>query len=346
MDDVAVVIPTYKARTTILSVLDQIGPEVQQVYVVDDCCPDQTGAFVEANCTDPRVRVMRCVKNLGVGGATMEGYRAAIANGAQVIVKIDSDAQMDPSLIPFFVAPILAGDADYTKGNRFFNAASLVSMPRHRIIGNAALSFLTKLSTGYWGIFDPTNGYTAIHSSVAALLPFERLSSRFFFESDVIYFLGLLRAAVVDIPLMSHYAGEQSNLKTRSVLLPFLWAHGVRFMRRVTLNYFIRDFSFGSICVLFGPPLLLFGFVLGVANWLANWVRDVPTPTGTIMLAALCMLLGIQLTLFFFASDIASAPGRALHPVLRKRSLQPLRQFADGSRAGGKDQVAAPEDAL
>ena len=323
----AVVIPAYRAGATIMPVLAEIGPEVRRIYVVDDACPEGTGEHVKRNCTDPRVHVLRNSTNLGVGGATIKGYRAAIDDGMEIIVKIDADGQMDPQLIPFFVRPIISGEADYTKGNRFFNAASLSDMPRHRVIGNAALSLMTKLSTGYWQVFDPTNGYTAIHAAIASLLPFERLSNRFFFETDMLFYLGLLRAVVVDIPLVAHYPSEDSHLSARTVVLPFAGLHVLRFMRRVFLNYFIRDFSLGSICALFGFVLFVSGTTIGVVNWLVNLVRGVATPVGTIMLAVLCLLLGIQLILFFFATDLAATPARPLHDLLRTRPLRPLRQF-------------------
>jgi dolichol-phosphate mannosyltransferase len=304
-----------------------VGREVQRIYVVDDACPCSTGAHVEANCSDPRVLVIRNRVNLGVGGATLAGYRAALNDGASILVKIDADAQMDPSLIPFFVQPIIRGEADYTKGNRFFNAASLADMPRSRVAGNAGLSFLAKLSTGYWGVFDPTNGYTAIEAKIADLLPFERISKRFFFETDVLFYLSLLRAVVLDIPLMAHYGSERSNLKERAVFLPFLGLHLVRFLRRVVLNYFIRDFSLASISLLFGTLLLTVGVSVGLSNWLVHMVQGVPTPVGTIMLAVLLVLLGTQFVLFFFAADIAAVPTRPLHTRLHERSWRPLEQF-------------------
>ena len=147
MQSIAVVIPAYRAVSTIMLVLAQIGPEVDRIYVVDDCCPENIGAHVEKNCTDPRVTVLRNKVNQGVGGATLAGYAAAISDGAFAIVKIDSDVQMDPSLVKYFVAPLLAGQADYAKGNRFYNAASLASMPRLRLAGNAALSIMSKFSS-------------------------------------------------------------------------------------------------------------------------------------------------------------------------------------------------------
>lgn len=177
---VAVVIPSYKVRSHILDVIQGIGPEVSQIYVVDDRCPEGSGDFVQEHCFDARVRVIRNPQNLGVGGAVMAGYRAAIEGGAEVIVKVDGDGQMDPSLIPQFIIPILAGEADYTKGNRFFDLEEIRAMPPMRVFGNAVLSLMAKLSTGYWDLFDPTNGYTAIHTEVARQLPFAKISRRYF----------------------------------------------------------------------------------------------------------------------------------------------------------------------
>jgi len=331
MQSIAVVIPTFRARNSIFSVLSQIGQEVDRIYVVDDCCPEKTGELVRAECKDPRVVVVFNEINQGVGGATLAGYREAVQQGATVIVKIDSDGQMDPALIPEFVKPILLGNADYTKGNRFFNAASLQPMPPARIFGNAVLSLMTKFSTGYWNNFDPSNGYTAIHGSLVALLPVERIAKRFFFETDLLYNLGLLRAVVVDIPIMAHYGDEESNLKIKTIILPFLWAHFVRFWRRVALNYFLRDFSFASLCMVAGLPLLLFGIAYGLGNWITHSVDGTTTPTGTIMLATVSLLLGIQFLLAFFSADIATAPRYPIHLLLKQQVLYPLRQFGSGA---------------
>jgi len=191
---IAVVIPCYQVEAQILGVLSAIGPECQAIYVVDDHCPEGTGDRVEADCRDPRVRVVRNDRNLGVGGATLAGYSAALADGAEVIVKLDGDGQMNPALIPHLVRPILEGDADYAKGNRFFELDGLEQMPRARLIGNSLLSFMSKLSSGYWNIFDPTNGFTAIHGAVARRIPVAKLSPGYFFESDLLFRLGILRA--------------------------------------------------------------------------------------------------------------------------------------------------------
>ena len=198
---IAVVIPCHRVRDRVAGVIQSIGPEVSAIFVVDDGCPEDTGGFVEREVADARVTVLRHEQNQGVGAAVMTGYRAAIADSAGIIVKIDGDGQMDPADLPALVAPILEGSADYTKGNRFTELGHLPTMPAIRIVGNAVLSFLTKFSSGYWDIFDPTNGYTAIHASVAARLPFAKIAPRYFFESDMLFRLGLLRAVVRDVPM-------------------------------------------------------------------------------------------------------------------------------------------------
>ncbi|MDP7572011.1 MAG: glycosyltransferase family 2 protein, partial [Myxococcota bacterium] len=180
---IAAVVPCFAVRDQVLGVLEAIGPEVDRIYVVDDACPQKTGLFVEENCRDPRVTVLRHEGNRGVGAAVLTGYRQALADGAEVLVKIDGDGQMNPALVTRFVRPILAGDADYTKGNRFFNIEDVRQMPWLRFAGNAVLSFISKLASGYWDVFDPNNGFTAIHARVAALLPFDKISEGYFFES-------------------------------------------------------------------------------------------------------------------------------------------------------------------
>ena len=310
---VAVVIPSYKVTRHILGVIAGIGPEVARIYVVDDKCPDHSGDFVDANCRDPRVTVVRHEQNQGVGGAVMSGYRAAIADGASVIVKVDGDGQMDGALIPSFIAPILAGEADYTKGNRFFNLEEIGSMPPMRLFGNAVLSFLTKLSSGYWDLFDPTNGFTAIHADAARFLPFEKISKRYFFETDMLFRLNTLGAVVTDVPMDAVYGDEVSNLKISRIATEFAAKHVRNFSKRLFYNYYLRNMSVASIELPVGILLLLFGLVFGIGHWFESAQSDVATPAGTVMLAALPVIMGVQLILAFLAYDIASVPRRPLH---------------------------------
>jgi len=261
--EIAVVIPTYKARNHILGVINEIGPEVARIYVVDDCCPDNSGDFVAANCKDDRVSVVKHTENQGVGGAVMTGYKAAIEDGMSILVKIDSDGQMDPALIMDFVDPIANGEADYTKGNRFFDLEKVRSMPKVRLFGNAVLSLMCKLSSGYWNLFDPTNGYTAIHADVARHLPFNKISRRYFFETDILFRLNTLRAVVVDVPMEAKYGDEVSNLKISKIIGEFFAKHVRNFSKRIFYNYYLRDMSLASIELPVGLILLGFGSIYG-----------------------------------------------------------------------------------
>lgn len=316
---IGVVIPSYRVTRHILDVLARMGPEVSRIYVVDDKCPDGSGALVREKCSDPRVTVIEHAVNQGVGGAVMTGYQAAIKDGITVIVKVDGDGQMDPSLIPEFAAPILLGEADYTKGNRFFDLEQIRSMPTIRLFGNAVLSFMTKLSSGYWDLFDPTNGYTAIHADAARYLPFNQISRRYFFETDMLFRLNTLRAVVVDVPMDAHYGDEVSNLKISKIVTEFLFKHMRNFGKRIFYNYYLRNMSLASIELPLGLLLLALGTGYGLVHWLESARAGNATPAGTVMLAALPILMGMQLVLAFLANDIASVPQQPLHKKLVRR---------------------------
>jgi glycosyltransferase involved in cell wall biosynthesis len=313
---VAVVIPCYKVGEQVLDVIRRIGDCCGRIYVVDDACPEHAGDLVAARCTDTRVQVIRHAANLGVGGAVMTGYRQAIMDGARIIVKIDGDGQLDPALIGDFIAPLIAGQADYAKGNRFFDLEGLKEMPGIRIFGNAVLSFFSKLSSGYWNLFDPTNGYTAIRVEVAMKLPFEKISQRFFFESDMLFYLNLQRAVVVDIPMSAHYGEEVSNLEIIPSVREFLLKHIRNLGKRIFYNYFLRDMSLASLELIFGIILFFWGCAFGAVHWLQSMTSGIAAPTGTVMLVALSILLGLQFLLAFLGYDIESVP--------RKPRSQPL----------------------
>lgn len=316
---IAVVIPSYRVRKHVLDVIARIGTPVDAIYVVDDCCPEHSGQLVQSECRDDRVRVLFHEHNQGVGGAVMTGYRAAIADGADIIVKIDGDGQMDPALLPLFVAPLQAGNADYTKGNRFFHLDDITRMPRVRLWGNAVLSFMSKLSTGYWDMFDPTNGYTAIQARVASHLPLDKISRRYFFETDMLFRLNTLRAVVQDIPMDAVYADEQSSLKVSQVLPEFLLKHVKNTIKRIFYNYYLRDMSLASLELPIGLGLLLFGSVFGLRHWLASAHSEIAATAGTVMLAALPIVLGLQLVLAFIGHDVASQPRNPIAKVMTWR---------------------------
>jgi glycosyltransferase involved in cell wall biosynthesis len=310
---VAVVIPAYKVTAHILGVVSGIGDEVRSIFVVDDACPEGSGALVRDSINDPRVVVIIHDKNKGVGGAVMTGYVAAVGAGADIIVKIDGDGQMDPTLVGNFVAPIARGHADYTKGNRFYNLEHIHRMPPIRIFGNAVLSFMTKLSTGYWDLFDPTNGYTAIHREAVLALPLHRISERYFFETDILFRLGTVRAKVIDVPMDAFYGDEVSNLKISRILGEFVGKHTKNFLKRIFYNYFLRGMSIASLELVFGLIVFVFGIAFGGYHWVHSAAMGISTPIGTVMVSALSVLCGLQLLLAFMSFDFASVPRRALH---------------------------------
>ncbi len=317
---IAVVIPCYKVSEHIGKVLQGIGPDISQIYCVDDCCPENSGQKAKQKMQgDNRLCVLTRKQNGGVGAAVLTGYKAAIENGADIIVKLDGDGQMDPGYIPQFVTPIIDGDADYVKGNRFYHINNLKSMPWKRIIGNAGLSFFSKISTGYWNLFDPTNGFTAIHSSVVRELRFEKIHPRFFFESDMFLQLYLLRAVVLEVPMNAIYAHEKSNLNVWKALFLFPFFHIRNLAIRLFYSYFLRDFSIASLNLLFGSMLFLFGIIFGLKEWLTNSHKEILTSPGTVMLAALPIILGFQLLAIFLSYDMSNIPREPVYKRLNKQ---------------------------
>ena len=310
---IAVVIPCYRVSKHVLDVIAAIGPECSAIFVVDDACPESTGDVVERECRNPRVRVLRNARNEGVGGATLAGYRAALEAGADVIVKLDGDGQMDPRLVPRLVRPLLEGEADYAKGNRFFDLEGLSAMPRLRLVGNSLLSFACKLSSGYWNVFDPNNGFTAIHAAVARALPLDRIARGYFFESDVLFRLGVLRAVVCDVPMPARYGEEPSSLRIRRAVFEFAAGHARNTVKRVFYNYYLRNFNVASIELALGPVLMACGGWFGARRWLEGIESNVAQTSGTVMLAALPVILGFQLVLAALGYDLQNVPREVLH---------------------------------
>ncbi len=310
---VAVVIPCYREVDHVADVISGIGQEVARIIVVDDACPDHTGDHVRAQCTDPRVEVIVHERNLGVGGATLTGYRRALEAGADIVVKLDGDGQMDPALIAALIAPIAEGDADYAKGNRFHQLDHITQMPALRIAGNLVLSFACKMSSGYWNIFDPTNGYTAIHAKVARRLPFEKISQGYFFESDMLFRLNLLGAVVADIPMPARYGDERSGLKIGRAVFEFTAKHWINTVKRILYSYFLRDFNVASVELVLGTLLFLFGVLFGALKWYESSTSGVVTTAGTVFIAALPIILGSQMLIAFLDFDTRNIPGTPIH---------------------------------
>jgi dolichol-phosphate mannosyltransferase len=310
---IAAVVPAFRVTSHILQTLAEIGKEVSYIFVVDDACPDGSGKLVQEKISDKRVKVIFHEENLGVGGAMITGYEAALETDANIIVKLDGDGQMDPALIGELIAPIVDGRADYTKGDRLDSLTGLGQMPSLRLFGNAGLSLLTKISTGYWNITDPTNGYTAIHRDVLKVLPLAMLSKRFFFESDMLFRLSLYRAVVWDVPMQARYGTEKSNLSIIKTLWEFPWKHFKNFHKRLFFNYYLRDVSAASIELPLGLVLWWFGLIFGITSYNQSMETGVAATTGTVMISVVPLILGFQLLLAFVSHDVSAVPTRPRH---------------------------------
>ena len=305
---IAAVIPCYRVARQVLDVIARMGPEVSRVFVVDDACPEGTGALVREHCRDPRVVVLQHRENQGVGGAMVTGYRAALADGADVVVKVDGDGQMDPAFIPQLTYAIAACSADYTKGNRFYDLEMLRAMPRMRLAGNAVLSLVNKLASGYWDVMDPTNGFTAIHRTALAHLPLDKLDRGYFFESDMLFRLYTIRAVVHDVPMPSRYEGEASSLRIGKVAVTFPMNYLTVTLKRMFYAYFLRDFNAGTFQFVLAMLIGGAGAVYGLAKWIESAVTGVLATSGEVMLAALPVLVGVQLLLAALHYDIQNVP--------------------------------------
>jgi dolichol-phosphate mannosyltransferase len=306
---VAVVIPAYRVARHIEAVVKGLPRWVSSIVVVDDASPDDLAEVVARLASeDARIDFVRHAENQGVGGAVCSGYRRALELGAHVIVKMDGDDQMDPRYLRRLIAPIFRGEADYTKGNRFHHTDELRRMPAVRLMGNNALGFLVRLSSGYWNLYDPTNGYTAIHHRALAGLRHERLARDYFFESQMLIELGLLGACVTDVPIPARYGDEQSSMRLRKVMarFPLLLVKG--FLARLWLRHLMGSFSVFGLYVCVGFVLMLAGTVFGVAQWAISIATDVPATAGTVMLGALPVTLGFILWVQAIAVDVASVP--------------------------------------
>ena len=302
---IAVVIPAFNVADQIIDVINAIDGTVSRIIVVDDKCPQNSGRKVNKQIKDKRVTVLFNEKNLGVGGSMLRGYSEALKTNPEFIVKIDGDGQMDPALISMFIRALQKNNCDYAKGNRFADPENLKEMPKIRIFGNLVLSFFAKFSTGYWNIFDPNNGFTVIRSEVLKQIPFKKISNRYFFESDILFRLNLLGAEVVDVPMKPIYALEKSNLRISKTIFEFTFKHLKNFAKRITYNYFLRDFNLASLELVLALNFLLFGTVLGATNLLQAIRSDSSMSVGILVLVSILIISGLQLLLNFLNFDMS-----------------------------------------
>lgn len=301
---IAVIVPSFRVAAHLPEVLRGLPPFVDHILVVDDGSPDDVSA---ATCTE-RTELLRHASNQGLAAAMVTGLRRALELDVDVIVKMDGDGQMDPTYLPALLGPITADEADLTKGNRFMKRRHLAGMPAERRAGNLVLSFVTKVASGYWNIFDPTNGYIAIRRELASEMDLDRLGPRYYFETSLLCEAYLAGAVVRDIPIPARYRDENSGLSLTWAAAAFPRLLARSFARRIVLRYFVRDFTPFALFLVAGCLLAGTGLALGLWNWIERAGTGQPTPTGTIILALLPLLVGFQLLLQAVVMDIGNVP--------------------------------------
>ncbi len=302
----AVVIPAYRAEGSIGGVIRSMPACVDRIIVVDDASPDGLARAVE-EAGDKRTVLIRHQKNRGVGGAMVTGFRKALELGADLVAKVDADGQMDPAQLPAFARAALLHGCDYVKANRFGHIDALPAMPRARLAGSIALTFLTKFASGYWNVFDPQNGYVLISRRMLKRLDLSAIDPGYFFENSMLINLNVMRARIAEIYLPARYGGEISSMKLHRILLSFPWKLFKGFCYRVYHKYVFRSTSPFALLLFFGLALMLWGGIWGGRAWLLSFRTGIPAATGTVVLGLLPLLLGFASILQALVLDVADA---------------------------------------
>jgi len=304
---IAVVIPAYKVRLHLENVVRKLPEFIDNIIVVDDACPEKSYEVLQ-NLDIKKIIVINHEVNMGVGGALISGYKKALSLEVDVVIKVDGDGQMDTSYISSLIEPILDGNADYTKGNRFVDFKALRAMPKVRLLGNSALSFMVKASSGYWNVMDPTNGFTAISNKALQDLDLEVINRRYFFESDMLINLNIENAVVKDVSIPAKYDNENSSLSITKTIVEFPPKLFKGLIRRIFFKYYIYDFNMGSLYMLLGFPMFFGGIGFGFYRWIIGATQNIENSAGTVMLAVLPIILGVQFLLQAIGIDIDNVP--------------------------------------
>ena len=306
---IALVIPCYKVEKHIEDVILNLPEIIDYIIVVNDCSPDKTAVILRRlTNTNPKIIYIEHSINQGVGGAMISGYQKSLELNCEFTIKMDGDGQMNAQNIPALIKPLLEDRADFTKGNRFRDFAALRAMPLTRRIGNLGLSFMIKASSGYWNVFDPTNGFTAINNSTLRLINFHKIHKRYFFETSILLELYYTNAVIQDIPMKAIYGDEISGLSRTKTLFEFPPKLLYAFLKRLILKYFLFDFNIGSLYLLIGSPLFAFGLYYGISNYARYSVSHLAAPTGTVIIPTLLIILGFQLLLSAISFDLSNYP--------------------------------------
>jgi glycosyltransferase involved in cell wall biosynthesis len=304
---VTIVVPAYNVAPHILQVIKTVPEFVDRIIVVDDCGTDDTSRML-CQVTDTRVVVVKHATNQGVGGAMVTGFKRAIQDGAELIVKMDGDGQMNPEHVHELLDPLIHDGYAYAKGNRFLDNTQLKEMPTHRLVGNYALTFMTKLASGYWHVFDPQNGFIAVKVEALRWIDLDHLAKRYFFENDMLVHLNIFGVRVKDVAIPARYGDEKSSMSISKVLVTFPYYLWKRFWYRIYQKDVLRDFSPVALFWVTGLGLFTWGFLFGAYTWGKSTFLHQIASTGTVMLSVLPLVLGFELILQAIILEIKESP--------------------------------------
>jgi len=300
---VAVVVPAFDEERLVAETIRGIPEFVDRILVVDDASRDGTASAAEG-VGDPRVEILRHERNRGVGAAIATGYGRALEEELDVTCVMAADNQMDPAELRELVEPVARGEVEYAKANRLVSGEAWKVIPRTRYLGNAVLSLLTKIASGYWHVADSQAGYTALSLAALRRLDLGALYPRYGFPNDLLVHLNLQNARVRDVPSRPIYdVGERSGIKLRSVVPRISWLLFKGFWWRLGQKYVIRDFHPLVFFYVFGIAMLTVGVVLGLVELALRIAGNAITP-ATIVLVALLVIAGLQMTLFAMWFDM------------------------------------------
>ena len=305
---VGCVVPCFKGGSRTVDLVRDLVTIVDMIVIVDDNCPQNTGDLIKNKCKSTKVTILKNIRNEGVGFSAKKGFVFLMDQGCDIVVKIDADGQIKPDLIPHLIRPLLLGKSEAAKGNRFTSLDNIIKMPKIRIIGNLGLSFLNKLSTGYWELFDPTNGFVAFKSSALGRIRLKKVDNRYFFESDLLFQCALAQITFSQLSMRSVYEGEISSLNPIKEVTNFAGKHLMNLTKRLIYQYFILDFNAGSLelagvllglilTTIFSMKLVLSGFLYG----------KYATP-GESSLFAVLSIFTIQMFVAFIYYDATQQP--------------------------------------
>jgi glycosyltransferase involved in cell wall biosynthesis len=303
---IIVVIPVFKVAQQIEKVIDDMPDFIDEIIVVDDACPEQSGKLID-NLGYKNITIIYHKKNQGTGGAMITGFKKALAMKADIIVKVDGDGQMDLSQMKALIEPLEQG-FDYAKGNRFLHFESLKNMPKSRLIGNALLSFFLKIASGYWFVNDVANGYRAITNKALKSINLDKMPKRYFFDLEMIIQLGINRLKIKEVTMPAIYEDEQSSMSILKVLFTFPSKILKGFIKRLLLQYFVYDFNMASVYLLIGIPMLLWGSSFGLYRWYLGMTEGLINNAGVVMSAILPLIIGIQFITQAISIDIQNTP--------------------------------------